>query len=293
MKPNRYLDCSDMSTLPSPPPLQHGEWQLCQPHAGALLSLGTSGKPLSSLVPPTPLPAAAPLTDLGGELFGHLEGADQAADVLPLLQVALVSLHSSSNAAGSGAGCVLGLRVSHLVGDFGTLRAALHHLAAAYSGRAPSDAPPQPAEPLITALAAAAPPAGTEPWNYLRLPAGFMEQMMALVAAPPQRGLTLHFPPARLAALKAQALAEAEAAEAAASDDGSADVPGWVSTNDALMAWLWKAFASLPCRCAAHPAGCALCLGSGTDMHPLALQASLRVPSISVGTPFLAAGVAR
>lgn len=216
-----------------------------------MLSLGVSATPLDSLAPPPPLPAATPLMDLGGELFGHLEGADQAADALPLLQVALVSLGASSGAAGSGkgggAGCILGLRVSHLVGDFGTLRAALHFLAAAYSSRAPSSAAPQPAEPLISALAAAAPPADTSSWNYLRQPANFMEQLMALVTAPPQRGLTLHFPPARLAALKAQAMAEGEAAEATDAG-GSSDTPGWVSTNDALMAWLWKTFASLPCR---------------------------------------------
>lgn len=238
--------------------MQNGEWQLCEPEAGALLSLGTSAKPLCSLVPQLPLPAAAPLIDLGSELFDHLEGASVAADALPLLQVALVVLRGDINAADSGeggsAGCVLGLRASHLVADFGTLRAVLHHLAAAYSGRSPIGGAPQPAEPLVSALAMAPPPAGSTAWNYLRQPADFMEQMMALAAAPPQRGLTLHFPPARMAALKAQALAEAEAeaADAAADLDGGPEVPGWVSTNDALMAWLWKAFASLPCRCASR-----------------------------------------
>ncbi|KAL4423757.1 hypothetical protein ABPG75_001058 [Micractinium tetrahymenae] len=167
-----------------------GEWQLCQQHAGTLLTLGTSTAPLASLAPRPPLAAAAPLADLGGELFGHLQGASLAADALPLLQVALVTLQgSSSSEDGSGisTGCVLGVRVSHLVGDFGTLRAVLHHLAAAYSGRPPSGGTPQPAEPLISALAAAPPPADTTVWNYLCQPPKFMEQMMALVAAPPQQ----------------------------------------------------------------------------------------------------------
>lgn len=251
---------SPPASLPQPP--QAGEWQLCQPHAGALLTVGTSATPLRRLAPQAPLPPAAPLVNLGTELFGHLEGASLAADALPLLQVALVELHggggggggtSSGSGSDSNGGCVLGLRASHLVADFGTLRGLLHHLAAAYSGRQPAGGTPQPVEPLVAALAVQPPPAGSQPWNYLRWPPSFMEQLMALAAAPAQHGLTLHFPPARLAALKTKAAAEAAAA--AAAEGGGGSEPAWVSTNDALMAWLWKAFASLPCRWAGGRGG--------------------------------------
>lgn len=65
-----------------------------------------------------------------------------------------------------------------------------------------------------------------------------------LVAAPPLQPLTLHVTPERLAALKARVQGEVEAAAGGADDDG----PAWISSNDALMAWLWKALAALPSR---------------------------------------------
>lgn len=232
--------------------MQDGEWVLCQPGAGAPLTLGSSSAGVRALAP-RPLPPAAPLLDLGAELFGHLPGlsadGEAAAAAVPLAHVTLVAL--------SG-GCVLGLRVSHLVGDFATLRGLLHHLARAYSGRAlaPADVP-APGAPLVAALAAAPPPAGARPHNYLPIPPQLGGQLAALASAPPLQGLVLHVPPARLADLKEQAAAEAAAAAAEEHVGGSpaagsmaagAAQQQWVSTNDALMAWLWRTLAALPCR---------------------------------------------
>ena len=220
---------------------QGGEWALCQPGAGALLTLGSSSAATRRAAPCPPLPPAAPLAALGEELFGHLPGlpADGAgAPALPLTHLALVSTLDG--------GCVLGLRVSHLVADFGTLRGFLHHLAREYSGTplAPADRPVM-GQPLMAALCAAPPPPGARLHNYLPAPPTFGEALAALAAQPPLQGLTLHVPPARLAALRAQAAAEA-AGEAGAA--GAAGEEGCVSTNAALMAWLWRTLAALPCR---------------------------------------------
>ena len=224
---------------------------MAAPGAGALLTLGTSAAALQRLAP-LPLPPLAPQADLGGELFGHLPPTLPASDpaaaaATPLLQVALVSLASG--------GAVLGLRVSHMVADFGTVRAVLHHLARAYSGRSPTDADvPAPAAPAIAALAAASLPlpAGFEPWNYRPLPPVVSTQFAALAAKPPLQALTLHVSAARLAALKEQAMAELAAAGSTADAAGDGQqgtcAGAWVSSNDALMAWLWKALAALPCR---------------------------------------------
>ena len=233
---------------------QDGEWVLCQPGAGAVLTSGTSSASLKNLVL-RPLPPVAPLANLGGQLFGHLpdlppDGA--AAAAVPLLQVACVALE------GGGGGGVLGLRLSHMIGDFGTLRALLHHLARAYSGRplAPADLP-VPAAALVEALASVPPPPGAQPWNYVPLLPRIGEMFGPLLAAPPLQGLVLHVPPARLAALKAAASSEAAAAAAAeaaaAGTDGGggggdAPQPAWVSTNNALTAWLWRTLATLPCH---------------------------------------------
>lgn len=227
--------------LPAQP--QDGDWRLCRPGAGARLAVGSSDVPLHRLVLQSPPQPAAALVDLGSELFGHLPflGGDPGGpEATPLVEVALVALQG-------GGACLLGLRMSHLVGDFGSLRALMHHLAAAYSGRAldPSAAP-APGEPFVTALASAPPPPSSRPYNYLSKPPGFDVLLGRLASAPPLHGLTLYFPPERLAALKARAAAEAEQA---ARGDGSGDgSPAWVSTNDALMAWLWKALAAMPCR---------------------------------------------
>jgi hypothetical protein len=70
------------------------------------------------------------LPELPDALFGHLPGAllpdylDNAA--LPLVHVTLVQLAGSS-------GCILGLRMSHLMGDWGSARLLLRSIAAAYS----------------------------------------------------------------------------------------------------------------------------------------------------------------
>ena len=240
---------------------------LCQPGAGAALTLGTSTATLHSLAP-RPLPPIAPMADLGAELFGHLAGlpADgAAAAAVPLVQVALVAL------AGDGSGgCVLGLRVSHLAADFGTLRALLHQLARVYNRQplAPADVP-APAAPLVAALAVP-PPLGARPHNYLPFPSNIGEQLAAFRKLPPLQGLVLHVPPARLAKLKARAAADLAAAAAAgaagagtqaARGGGAAETSAgqdsgeaeqlWLSTNDALMAWLWRTLAGLPCRCGA------------------------------------------
>ncbi len=257
---------------------------LCQPGAGAALTLGTSTATLHSLAP-RPLPPIAPMADLGAELFGHLVGlpADSAAAAaVPLVQVALVAL------AGDGSGgCVLGLRVSHLVADFGTLRALLHQLARVYNRQplAPADVP-APAAPLVAALAVP-PPLGARPHNYLPFPSNIGEQLAAVRKLPPLQGLVLHVSPARLAKLKARAAADLAAAAAAgaagagtqaARGGGAAETSAgqdsgeaeqlWVSTNDALMAWLWRTLAGLPCRrgavvafnqvCASFPPFCLL-----------------------------------
>ncbi|PSC70669.1 trichothecene 3-O-acetyltransferase [Micractinium conductrix] len=74
----------------------------------------------------------------------------------------------------------------------------------------------------------------------------------ALAAKPPLQALTLHVSAARLAALKEQAMAELAAAGSTADAAGDGQqgtcAGAWVSSNDALMAWLWKALAALPCR---------------------------------------------
>ena len=242
---------------------------LCQPGAGAPLTLGRSSAPLARLAPAC-LPPAAPIADLGAELFGHLAGLPmdgKGAEAVPLAHVTLVTLGSGGGSGDGGsssaAGCVLGLRVSHLVGDYGTLRGLLHHLARAYSGRALAAADvPAPGAPLVAALAAAPPPPGARQHNYLPAPPELGGQLAALAAAPSLQGLVLHVPPARLAQLKAQAAAEAAAAAAvdgsaggaaavlATSAGGAAGAAGqkFVSTNDALMAWLWRTLAALPCR---------------------------------------------
>lgn len=250
--------------------LQDGEWVLCQPGAGAPLTLGSSAATLESLVP-HPLPPIAPMADLGAELFGHLpglpaDGTDAAA--VPLVHIALIALGGGSGGSGSGSACVLGLRVSHMVGDFGTLRALLHQLARAYNRQPLTPANvPAPAAPLVAALAAQPPPAGARVHNYLPFPPKLGEQMGRLMAAPPLQGLVLHVPAARLAQLKEQAAADIAAAAAADPSQGAAqgstgsaaaaaaagaagEQAGqeWVSTHDALMAWLWRTVAALPCR---------------------------------------------
>ena len=120
--------------------------------------------------------------------------------------------------------------------------------------------------------------------------------MAALQEMPPLQGLTLHVAPAQLAALKARALADLAATAAAAaggqeaveggeltaggssggadSEGGTAGAgsgagmpedasPAWVSSNDALMAWLWRALARLPCR-----AGIVTPFNLALDMRP-------------------------
>ena len=130
-----------------------------------MLTLGSAATALTAALAPEPPPPLGPLSDLAGAVFGHLppvlsplSGSPGGAPPQPLLHVAHIAL--------AGGGCVLGLRVSHLVADYGTLRAALHHLARAYSGRplAPPDVP-VPAAPLLAALGAAtALPPGHEAW---------------------------------------------------------------------------------------------------------------------------------
>lgn len=260
---------------------QDGEWTLCQPGAGAPLTLGTSSTAAAE-VAPRPVPPLAPMVDLGRELFGHLPssmpGDATEAAALPLFHVSLVALEGggsgerSRERSGGKGGCVLGLRISHMVADYSTLRCALHHLARAYSGRplAAFDVP-APAVPLVATLAARPPPLGAQPYNYLPLPPDVGAQLAALAAAPQLQGLVLHVPPARLAEHKAQALAEAAAAAAGAAGlgmgteaaaaavdsgggeggdatGGEGNEPDWVSTDDALMAWLWRTLAALPCR---------------------------------------------
>lgn len=232
-----------------------------------MLTLGASTATLQSLVP-QPLPPIAPMADLGSELFGHLDGLPgdgAAAAKVPLTQVALVALGRSGSSSGDS-GCVLGLRVSHMVGDYGTLRALLHQLARAYNRQplSPADVPAS-AAPLVAALAVPPPP-GARQHNYLPFPPDIGEQLAAITALPPLQGLVLHVPAARLAELKAHAAADHAAAAAAAAGIGSAaaesggvaaDVDAatangmgelWVSTHDALMAWWWRTVAALPCR---------------------------------------------
>lgn len=133
--------------------------------------------------------------------------------------------------------------MSHMVADFGTLRGLLHHLAREYSGRPlAADNVPAPAAPLVAALGAVPPPPGARLSNYLHMPPSIGEQFAALAAAAPLQGLTLHVSPARRAALKAAAAAEAASAAEAGEEET------WVSTNDALVAWLWRTLAALPCR---------------------------------------------
>lgn len=212
---------------------------LCHPGAGIPLTLGTSTAATSHLAPRPPLPPAAPMATLGEELFGHLpdlpaHGSGAAA--LPLAHVAMVATRDG--------GCLLGLRLSHLVADFGTLRCLLRHVAREYNGLplAPEDVP-GPSQPALAALEAAPPPLGARLHNYVPLPPSFGEQLAALAGQPPLRGLTLHLPAARLAALKSQAAAEA-AAEAGGEELGEA----WVSTQAAVIGWLWRTLAALPCR---------------------------------------------
>lgn len=219
---------------------------LIQPGVGAVLTIGTSTASLASLAPQPP-PLLAPLANLGSQLFGHLPdhlADDTSAAALPLLEVALVAVQG---------GCILGLRVCHLVADFATVQGLLHHLARAYSGR-PLTAMevPVPATLLVDALEQLPPPPGVmQPCNYVPMPANIGEQLGALAAAPTLQGLRLHLPPARLAALKATAMTEAAAAAAAEAAGGEEDPgqqPAWVSTHDALIAWLWRMLASLPCH---------------------------------------------
>lgn len=193
------------------------------------------------------------MVDLGAELFGHLSPTLPASDAAavaahPLLHIVLVTL--------SAGGAVLGLRSSHMVSDFGTLRAVLHHLARAYSGRTLTAGDvPAPGAPAVAALAAATLPLppGFQPWNYRPLPPDVGTQFAALVAQPQLQALSLHISVGWLEELKAQATAELAATPAGTTAGGeggtTADTtPTWVSTNDALMAWLWKALAGLPCR---------------------------------------------
>eukprot|EP00879_Flechtneria_rotunda_P020299 GHRR01021347.1.p1 GENE.GHRR01021347.1~~GHRR01021347.1.p1 ORF type:complete len:459 (+),score=135.47 GHRR01021347.1:106-1482(+) len=260
-----------------------GEWVLTSPDTGVAFTLGTSLATLQTLVP-TPTSTRSKYADIGFEVFSHLpntlpDAADEAVNE-PLMHVALVTL--------ADAGCVLGLRLSHLVADFGTLRAVLHHMACVYSDKPLDQNPPTPAEPVVSALAAAELPPDSQPWNYLPWPSNTAEQFSAVLQKPALRCIRYHVPPARLKALKVQALADLQqlsqsasirpnaarskaevaaaltaatstaastsagngAADAAGSTTAAAEYRGmeWVSTNDAFMAHLWKTLASLPCR---------------------------------------------
>ena len=222
------------------------------PPPGALLAAGDApGVTLADLRPP-PGARRWRYRDLGPWLFDAQRLArstvDPAVDAAaaaatPLFALALVEL--------SCGGCVLGARAAHLIADFGTISAALGHLAAAYSeisggdgsggnggssngvdaGAAPPPPPPlptpRPGAPALAALAAAGQPlpGGFEPFNYIAIDGDWVARVgRPVFNLGSMRAVAYHVPPARLAALKARALADLAAA--AAAEGGAAAAEG-------------------------------------------------------------------
>jgi hypothetical protein len=221
---------------PAPPPTPaQGDWRLVTPPeaptAGALLLFGASDAALTEVaypsVPapgsdaggqPPPPPPRVPYADLGPALFPGLPDALPAA---PASASAAVPLFAVAHYRLAGGGGVLGVRLSHMIGDFGTAAAALRHLAAGYSGAPapPPAAAPAPGAGPVAALAAAARPlpAGFAPFNYLRPdPAAWAAACGDVFTRPAPRGVVYHVPPPRLAALKAEATADVAALRAGA-----------------------------------------------------------------------------
>ncbi|KAF8055398.1 IFT57 [Scenedesmus sp. PABB004] len=202
--------------------------------------------------------AVAPLNEL---LFGHLPGAltphyldDAEGAGGALVHVALLRL-----ACG---GAVLGLRCSHLLGDWASLRVLLRTLAATYTaaaaGRSPERPPRLPAAaPLLNALvagAAAALPPGFQPARLKRLEPADEARFTALAglgsdgddgggagAGAPVR-LSFHAGPAAIARLKRDAAAEARA------PPPGVDARRVLTAHNLLLGAVARAFCGLPGR---------------------------------------------
>jgi hypothetical protein len=290
---------------PKPPKQQAGEWRLAVPPeiptAGAILSLGHSTLSLADVTGPLPSPARRHYVDYGLQIFNHLADSmpkdNRKAAEVPLLYVSHYTLGSSSGSSGgSSGGSLLGIRISHMVADFGTVAAVIYHLAHAYStggssGGSSADTVnlplpvPRPAGPAVAALAAAnlPPPAGSRVFNYVPAsPEWWAEVGIPVLTRPLPKGLVYHVTPDRLAALKQRAHDELAALKEQGGDDagssgggGGSSGSSWVSTHDALIAHVWIAINSIPSRRGSNPTPLTLGLDMRRRMDPAACGVSL------------------
>lgn len=214
------------------------------------------------ILPPQQQQQQQQCPELQDILFGHLPGSllptYKDDSNLALTHVALVGLR--------GSGCILGCRMSHLLGDWSSFKLLIKSIAAAYSKLAAQQEQPQASGMSTTACEAANLVHAAPMLNQLvgearkQLPAGFHpvrfkllepqdEQMFSKLAAisssstgAPRR-LTYHVDPERIQQLKA----EAAAAGSAAPGVVTLTQP-WCSTHNIILARVLQAFTILPLR---------------------------------------------